>query len=185
MLDEREFELINIIGAQLGSNQRDLSRHLSLSLGMTNMLLRRLVAKGYIRIKQLNKKKAEYLLTSKGFTEKSRKSVNYTLKTIRSIGLIKERLELLVRSLKDAGHLSFWVLGESDLVVLVEMVLHSCGIAENKIIRIKELPKEPIEGMVLICREHVAVPPGIKHINLIEDLAKDAQLLAHNIHHVA
>jgi len=40
-LDEREFELVNIVGAQLAANQRDLSRHMKISLGMTNMLLRR------------------------------------------------------------------------------------------------------------------------------------------------
>jgi DNA-binding MarR family transcriptional regulator len=93
MMDEREFELVNIIGAKLGSNQRDLSRHMELSLGMVNMLLRRLNSKGYIRINQLNKNKVEYILTSKGFSEKMRKSVKYTMKTISSIGLIKARLK--------------------------------------------------------------------------------------------
>ena len=58
-LNEREFELINILGAELGVNQRDLSKHLDLSLGTTNMLIRRLISKGYIRIKQLNKRKVE------------------------------------------------------------------------------------------------------------------------------
>ena len=67
-LNEREFELVNIIGAQISSNQRELSRHSNLSLGTTNMLLQRLIAKGYIRIRQLNKKKVEYLLTPKGFS---------------------------------------------------------------------------------------------------------------------
>ena len=43
------------------------------------------------RINQLNKKKVEYLLTPKGFSEKMRKSVRYTIKTICSIGLIKKR----------------------------------------------------------------------------------------------
>jgi predicted transcriptional regulator len=80
-MDEREFELINIIGADLGANQRDLSRQMNLSLGLTNMLVGRLITKGYIRIKQLNKKKVEYILTSKGFSEKMQKSVKYTLKT--------------------------------------------------------------------------------------------------------
>lgn len=72
-LNEREFELVNIIGAKLGSNQRDLSRIMDLSLGMINMLVRRMIAKGYIRINQLSKRKVEYLLTTKGFSEKTRK----------------------------------------------------------------------------------------------------------------
>ena len=98
-MNEREFELINIIGGDLGSNQRDLSRQMNLSLGMTNMLIRRLITKGYIRIQQLNKKKVAYLLTPKGFTEKMQKSVRYTMKTIGSIGLIRQSIVRLLREL--------------------------------------------------------------------------------------
>ena len=68
-LNEREFELINIIGKRLGSNQRDLSQQMNLSLGQTNMLIRRLASKGFIRISQLNKRKVQYLLTPKGISE--------------------------------------------------------------------------------------------------------------------
>ena len=48
-LDEREFELINIIGAEMASSQRDLSQKINLSLGATNMLIRRLISKGDFR----------------------------------------------------------------------------------------------------------------------------------------
>jgi len=99
LLDEREFDLINILGAKLGSNQRDLSYHLNLSLGQTNMLIRRLVAKGYIRITQLNKRKVSYLLPPKGISEKMRKSIKYTLNTINSIGLIKRSVRQIVEKL--------------------------------------------------------------------------------------
>ena len=78
-LNEREFELINIVGGDLAANQRDLSRRMNLSLGMTNMLLRRLITKGYIRIKQLDRRKVEYILTPKGFSEKMRKSLIMTV----------------------------------------------------------------------------------------------------------
>src|SRR6185503_12552682 len=96
-VDEREFELINIIGQKLGSNQRDLSRQLSLSLGQTNMLVRRLVAKGFIRISQLNKKKVQYLLTPKGIAEKLRKSIKYTRHTLNAIGLIKDHVRDILK----------------------------------------------------------------------------------------
>ena len=49
-MDEREFELLNILGKELGSNQRDLSQKMELSLGMINMLIRRLIGKGLIYI---------------------------------------------------------------------------------------------------------------------------------------
>ncbi len=107
LLNEREFELVNIVGAQLAQNQRDLSKQMNMSLGMTNMLLRRLISKGYIRIQQLNSRKVQYLLTPKGFTEKMRKSVKYTLKTINSISLIKIRLRDIISNLYAQGQREF------------------------------------------------------------------------------
>ena len=122
ILDEREFELINIVGAEIGANQRRLSRLMDLSLGMTNMLIRRLIAKGFIRIEQLNKRKVQYLLTTQGFAEKMRKSVNYTLKTINSIGLIKTRVQAILLDLHKDGTRDFFIVGKSDLSMLIEMV---------------------------------------------------------------
>jgi DNA-binding MarR family transcriptional regulator len=151
VLNEREFELINIIGADLGANQRDLSRRLNLSLGMTNMLIRRLISKGYIRIHQLNKRKVEYILTPQGFSEKMRKSVKYTLKTIRSISLIKERLREILAGLVAQGTRKFMVLGNSDLASLIDIILrenyeHTCVVQH-----ITEIPAQAVEGVILIC----------------------------------
>ncbi len=99
-LTEKEFEIINIIADGFRSSQRELSSHVGLSLGMTNLLLRRLVTKGYLRIKQLNRKKIEYLLTARGFSEKAQKTYHYTLKTIESFSLIKEKIiEVLNKSI--------------------------------------------------------------------------------------
>ena len=174
ILNEREFELINIVGGQLAANQRDLSRQLNLSLGMTNMLLRRLVTKGYIRIKQLNYRKVEYLLTPKGFTEKMRKSVQYTLKTINSIGLIKKSLAEILQLLYAQGERKFYVLGETDLSSLLEIVLREQGWNDYKLIFIKDRGQADGQGVILVCTEE---PKGTTHIDqkqihLIENLAK-------------
>jgi len=177
-LDEREFELVNIVGAQLAANQRDLSRHMNLSLGMTNMLLRRLVTKGYIRIKQLDQRKVEYLLTPKGFAEKMRKSVKYTLKTINSIGLIKRNILNILKDLYADGVRKFYVLGESDLGGLIEMVIGEHFKQDCIYVQAQEVPPVIKDGVFLICREDVRLPAGIKAVNMIEELAKDEELVA-------
>lgn len=170
-LNEREFELVNIVGARIASNQRDLSRHLDLSLGMTNMLLRRLVIKGYIRIRQLNKRKVEYMLTSKGFAEKMRKSIKYTVKTINSIGMIRSRLKEILVSFHEKGERKFVILGQSDLALLVEDVLKEVGLPEYQVFRVSELPATLVDGVLLICKENVQAQNG-KSVNLIQELAK-------------
>ena len=173
-LNEREFELVNIVGAKLASSQRDLSRHLDLSLGQTNMLVRRLVAKGYIRIQQLNKKKVEYILTPQGFAEKMRKSVKYTVKTINSIGLIKNHLREIVRKLQSDGYSNFYILGESDFALLVDMIIQEIFGSNYKNAFISDPSQVQDGAMLLICKEGFEEyqHQTNKQINLIRELAE-------------
>ena len=173
-LDEREFELINIVGAQITNNQRDLSRHLDLSLGTINMLLRRLITKGYIRTRQLNQKKVEYILTPKGFTEKTRKSIRYTLKTINSIGLIKARIQEVLLELYKNGARDFFIIGKSDLGLLIEIAAKEVPLKDCSFCMLEEIPPTAVKGTLLICEEDVPQDNLAlhNHVDLIEELAR-------------
>ncbi len=174
-LNEREFELVNIVGAQLAQNQRALSRQMKMSLGMTNMLLRRLVSKGYIRIQQLNSRKVHYILTPKGFAEKMNKSIKYTLKTINSISLIKNRLRGMITQFHGQGHKEIWILGTSDLALLIEAVAQEQKLTDCKLHYIDQWRQQTSSGVLLICKEDVAVDGnGALHVvNVVHELAKD------------
>jgi len=177
-LDEREFELVNILGAQLGSNQRDLSRKMNLSLGMINMLIRRLINKGFIRIEQLNKRKVKYILTTRGFAEKMRKSVKYTLKTLDSIGLIKNRIKEILIELNNEGHRNFYVYCESDLATLIKMVFNEVKLDGCSYTIIRELPEYNLNGILLIGKENVSHDYNIENrVDLITEVSKANELL--------
>ncbi len=179
-LDEREFELINIVGAQLGSNQRDLSRHMDLSLGSINMLLRRLIAKGYIRTKQLDKRRVKYILTPKGFSEKMHQSMKYTVKTICSIGLIKDRIKEIIKKLYfEDGERNFIILGESDLALLIEIGFRELNIHDFQITYADIKLDSDLSGVLMICREDVCINDceGRKIVDVIHELAKDSFLI--------
>ena len=178
MLDEREFELVNIVGAEIVSSQRDLSRNMNLSLGQTNMLLRRLITKGYIRISKLDKCRVKYLLTPQGIAEKMDKSIKYTLRTINSIGLIKERFKDILKEIYAKGERKFFILGESDLASLVEMAAHELSFMDCSFTRIQDVSADSATGTVLVCQEDVfdKVVANNK-IDLIHELAKDSALL--------
>jgi len=79
MIAEKEFALIRAISANGTETQRELSSKTGLSLGMTNILLKRLINKGYLKVQQLDWNKTQYLLTLKGSMEKARKSYSYAL----------------------------------------------------------------------------------------------------------
>lgn len=176
LITEREFELVNIVGNGLASNQRDLSKKMDLSLGLVNMLIKRLISKGVIRIKQLNKRKVEYILTPKGFTEKMRKSVKYTLKTINSMSALHARLRGIVEGLKLTGHEKVVIVGESDFAVLVGSAIKEVYGEAFTFSYLDQLPEAKADGFFLICKE-IDPDKDLSYLenklNVVEELAKD------------
>ncbi len=178
-MDEREFELVNIIGPELNANQRYLSKQTGMSLGMVNMVLRRLISKGYIRIVQLDKRKVQYLLTPKGISEKLRKSVKYAWKTIHSIGSIKDAMYKYLSDLYAQGNRKFYIYGSSDFGKLVEVVLQELDLDDLSYTLINEIPDQTIDGVLLLCKENVEVNEINKErsIDLVSELVQDSNLV--------
>jgi DNA-binding MarR family transcriptional regulator len=57
--------------------QRSLATKLGVALGLTNLYLKRLARKGYIKITTIPSHRIRYLLTPQGFAEKSRLTYQY------------------------------------------------------------------------------------------------------------
>src|SRR5438067_1637773 len=60
------------IEAHEGVSQRHLSQHLGMALGLTNLLVRRIVAKGWIKVVHIRPNRVRYLLTPAGLAAKAR-----------------------------------------------------------------------------------------------------------------
>jgi DNA-binding MarR family transcriptional regulator len=68
----RSFLLLSEISTEQQLSQRELSKRLGIALGLVNSYLKNLVSKGFIRVNNFPKNRYAYLLTPKGFAEKSR-----------------------------------------------------------------------------------------------------------------
>ena len=72
-------------------SQRELSRSLDLSLGLVNTFLKRLVSKGYFKVKTMPRNRVKYFLTPEGLARKSRLTaeyLRYSLNFYRDIKLL-------------------------------------------------------------------------------------------------
>lgn len=72
--EQHTHRILSELEAGNGVSQRSLSRNLGIALGLTNLLIRRLVRKGWIRIIQIKPNRVRYLLTPAGIAEKARMS---------------------------------------------------------------------------------------------------------------
>jgi DNA-binding MarR family transcriptional regulator len=110
-----EFAVIQEVARSPGQTQREISRGARLSLGMTNLLLLRLAKKGYIKVRPVDWKRSEYLLTPKGAAEKARVSFRYARHAIELFRRIVESVQSRVRAEHAAGCRAALVVAREDL----------------------------------------------------------------------
>ena len=70
--DIHALRILEEIEKDNSQSQRELARKLDISLGLVNSFVKRLAQKGYFKITTIPKNRAKYILTPKGFAEKTR-----------------------------------------------------------------------------------------------------------------
>src|SRR5437867_7795747 len=105
---ERELEILRAIGEGAALTQRALAERLGVALGLTNLYLKRLARKGYIKIAEFPKKPAarkrlRYLLTPRGITEKTRLTYEHVAYALNLYRRTRQTLREFLAALGDRG----------------------------------------------------------------------------------
>ena len=91
------FEVLRKIEQNPSSTQRELAEELGFSLGKLNYCLKALKNKGLVKIenftKNPNKFNYIYVLTPKGFSEKTKLTINFMKQKIREYDELKSELK--------------------------------------------------------------------------------------------
>ncbi len=131
-ITDKELTIIKEIANNHQPNQRGIAKNTGLSLGLVNLMIKRLIKQGYVKTKHLNQKKIQYLLTPKGFSEKANKSYKFVLKTIQLLKSIKKNIQELIVTEYERGTREFIIIGNSELADIAEMVFSSLSLAGLK-----------------------------------------------------
>ena len=127
-MHEKELEILEHLHQDTSLHQRDLSRIVGLSLGMTNVILKRLATKGFLMVRKVNNRNIKYIVSPAGVEEISKRSYNYFKRTIKNIVFYKEQLEHTLRRLKEQGIERIFLEGESDVDFLIEHLCSKTGL---------------------------------------------------------
>jgi len=129
MNQDKDIEILeNIYHNPHKVSQRDLAEIAGLSLGMTNVILKRLAGKGLLTIQKVNNRNIRYAVSSKGIEEITRKSYRYFKRTIKNVVFYRESLETLLERIKDRGYTGLILIGQSDLDFMVEHLSEKAGL---------------------------------------------------------
>jgi DNA-binding MarR family transcriptional regulator len=113
-------------GARL--TQRELAGRTGMSLGMANILLRRLAERGWVKFTRLSSRSVRYALTPSGVGELAQRTAGYFNRASRSAELYRDRLEALALGVKRGGAGTIVLFGASEVEFLLAYVCERHGI---------------------------------------------------------
>src|SRR5437763_2989563 len=89
---QRDLQLLEAVEADSRVTQRGLATKLGIALGLTNIYLRRLVRKGYIKCVNVQSNRITYLITPRGIAEKGRLMYEFMDYSLHLYGEVRQHL---------------------------------------------------------------------------------------------
>lgn len=91
--DHYSFRLLREIEAGQDVSQRRLASSAGIALGLTNLLVRRLAKKGFVKVVRVRPNRVRYLITPAGLREIARMSREYLWDSVRRYADARERIQ--------------------------------------------------------------------------------------------
>ncbi|MFC1821663.1 winged helix-turn-helix transcriptional regulator [Thermodesulfobacteriota bacterium] len=130
-MEKEDLHILRLMGEidRNGSHsQRELSNRLNISLGLVNTFLKRLVSKGYFKVKTMPRNRVKYFLTPEGLTRKSKLTVEYLHYSLNFYKDIKTLLIDKYKELEEKGVKSILFFGAGEVSELAYLYLQLSNI---------------------------------------------------------
>lgn len=149
--------------------QQALSQKVSLSIGIVNIMLKRAVAKGFVKVKSAPYKRYAYYLTPTGFHEKSKLVSEYLETSLDFFRMAKQQYATLLEELSDQiDQPKILFYGEGELVEIATLAAQHVNVS--------------ISGIYAphINTDNYHTLPVLRHKDALEDI--DAIILVETRH---
>jgi DNA-binding MarR family transcriptional regulator len=124
----RELNLLEQIEMDPDITQATLADRLDVAVGTVNWHLKRLVSKGYVKVKRAQRRKLRYIITPEGIALRARLTVNYIETSLNLYRRIRLRVHELLAQVKGAGFDSVMIEGEGDIADICRLTCLEQGV---------------------------------------------------------
>ena len=119
MAENYDLQILSHIAEHPDTTQADLATQLDVAVGSVNWYIKRLVNKGYIKVKQMERRRLRYLLTPTGIREKTRLTKEFMEASLLWYRKTREASQQLLKQVKQAGYDTVCIEGDGDLAEIV------------------------------------------------------------------
>lgn len=124
----RELTLLEEIERDPDTTQASLAAKLGVAVGTVNWHIKRLIAKGYVKVRRAERRKLRYIITPEGISLRARLTVAYIG---NSLALYRDTRQSAKRALEEArrrGYRSVGISGDGELAEICRLTCIEQGV---------------------------------------------------------
>jgi DNA-binding MarR family transcriptional regulator len=143
----RDLSLLDTIEHDPDVTQATLATQLGVAIGTVNWHLKRLIAKGYIKVKHAERRKMSYIITPEGLALRARLTVDYVEQQFNLYRRVRQKVKDYVNRVKNDGFDQVRLVGEGDVADICRLTCLEQGIA---IVDKPNIPVLEVQGLKVI-----------------------------------
>ena len=140
----RALSLLEAIEQNPDITQASLATRLGVAVGTVNWHLKRLVAKGYVKVKRAERKKLRYIITPEGIALRARLTVDYVEQQFLLYRRVRQRVQTQLQTLRESGYRRVRLRGEGAIADVCKLTCLEQGI---EIVSDEDAPLLEVQGM--------------------------------------
>jgi DNA-binding MarR family transcriptional regulator len=111
----RDLSLLEQIERDPNVTQASLATQLGVAVGTVNWHLKRLIAKGYVKVKRAERRKLRYIITPEGIAFRAHLTVDYIEQSMLLYRRTRAHVREILAEVKRAGYDSVQIVGDGDI----------------------------------------------------------------------
>ena len=139
----RELSLLEQIEGDPDVNQSALATQLGVAVGTVNWHLKRLIAKGAVKVSRAERKKLRYIITPEGLALRARLAVDYVERSFSVYRRTRQRVKEHVAKIRSAGYDRVRIVGSGDVADICKLTCLEQGIS---VVTDKTVPALVLDG---------------------------------------
>ena len=149
----RDLSLLDNIERAPDITQADLATQLGVAVGTVNWHLKRLISKGYVKVKRAERRKLLYIITPEGLAIRARLTVDYVEQQFNLYRRVRQKVKEYIEQIKKDGFDRIRLVGEGDVADICRL---TCLEQDMVIVDEQNIPTLEVRGLSVL----LVVPEG-------------------------
>jgi DNA-binding MarR family transcriptional regulator len=157
-----EFGLLEELAQDPDTTQSTLATRLGVAVGTVNWYLKRLVAKGYVKVKRAERRKLRYILTPEGIALRAQLTLNYVETSMALYRRVREQSRVALAEAQARGARAVHIIGDGDLADVCRLTCLELGLGVVPEASRPEVAVLEVRGQKVTLRKDSAASPTVQ-----------------------